>query len=143
MSEFLDFKEISQRIPFADVLDYLNISYTSKGKELRGEGFIIDTEKNLYFNPKGDDKGSVINFLHAHKGGILRDCALELKKQLSISTSVIVDRNRSWPEKWRSKSLTTTTTTGDISDSRTISGFIRKVSNGTRYTTCTGRKGKR
>ena len=81
MTEFLDFKEISQRIPFADVLDYLNIAYTRKGKELRGEGFIIDKEKNLYFNPKGEDKGSVINFFHAHKGGILRDCALELKRQ--------------------------------------------------------------
>ena len=29
MAEFLDFKEISQRIPFSDVLDYLNIPYTS------------------------------------------------------------------------------------------------------------------
>ena len=81
MAEFLDFKEISQRIPFADVLDYLNIPYASKGKELRGEGFIVDTEKNLYFNPKGEDKGSIINFFHTHKGGILRDCALELKRQ--------------------------------------------------------------
>ncbi len=81
MAEFLDFQEISQRIPFADVLDYLNIPYTTKGKELRGEGFIVDTGKNLYFNPKGDDKGSVINFLHARKGGTLRDCAIELKKQ--------------------------------------------------------------
>jgi len=81
MAKFLDFNEISQRIPFVDVLDYLNIPYTSKGKEMKGEGFIIDTEKNLYFNPKGEDKGSVINFLHAHNGGTLRDCALELKKQ--------------------------------------------------------------
>ncbi len=81
MTEFLDFNEISQRIPFADVLDYLNITYTTKGKELRGEGFIIDTTKNLYFNPKGDDKGSVINFLHARKGGTLRDCAIELKRE--------------------------------------------------------------
>jgi len=81
MAEFLDFQEISQRIPFADVLDSLNIPYTTKGKELRGEGFIVDTGKNLYFNPKGDDKGSVINFLHARKGGTLRDCAIELKKQ--------------------------------------------------------------
>ena len=81
MVEFLDFKEISERIPFADVLDYFNIPYTVKGKELRGEGFIIDTVKNLYFNPKGDDKGSVINFLHVRKGGTLRDCAIELKKQ--------------------------------------------------------------
>ncbi len=81
MAEFLDFQEISQRIPFADMLDYLNIPYTTKGKELRGEGFIVDTGKNLYFNPKGDDKGSVINFLHARKGGTLRDCAIELKKQ--------------------------------------------------------------
>ncbi|MFC1574035.1 hypothetical protein ACFL30_02510 [Candidatus Latescibacterota bacterium] len=63
MAEFLDFKEISQQIPFADVLDYFNIPYTSKGKELKGEGFIVDTVKNLYFNPKGDDKGSVINFI--------------------------------------------------------------------------------
>jgi len=81
MAEFLDFNEISQRIPFTDVLDYLNIPYTSKGKELRGEGFIVDTGKNLYFNPKGVDKGSVINFLQIHKGGSLRDCALELKRQ--------------------------------------------------------------
>ncbi|MCE5251361.1 hypothetical protein LLG96_14195 [bacterium] len=80
MAEFLDFAEISQRIPFADVLDYLNIPYTTKGKELRGEGFIVDTGKNLYFNPKGDDKGSVINFLQARNGGTLRDCAIELKK---------------------------------------------------------------
>ena len=81
MAEFLNFNEISERIPFATVLDYLNIPYTTKGKELRGEGFIVDTEKNLYFNPKGDDKGSVINFLHARKCGTLRDCAIELKKQ--------------------------------------------------------------
>ena len=81
MAEFLNFNEISQRIPFSDVLDYLNIPYTVKGKELRGEGFIVDTEKNLYFNPKGDDKGSVINFLHSRKVGTLRDCAIELKKQ--------------------------------------------------------------
>jgi len=81
MAEFLDFNEISVRIPFTAVLDYLNVPYTTKGKELRGEGFIVDTGKNLYFNPKGDDKGSVINFLHARKGGTLRDCAIELKKQ--------------------------------------------------------------
>jgi len=81
MAEFLDFNEISQRIPFANVLDSLNIPYKVKGKELRGEGFIVDTGKNLYFNPKGDDKGSIINFLHARKGGTLRDCAIELKKQ--------------------------------------------------------------
>lgn len=47
MTEFLDFNEISQRIPFANVLDYLNIPYTTKGKELRGEGFIVDTGKDL------------------------------------------------------------------------------------------------
>jgi hypothetical protein len=81
MAEFLNFNEISQKIPFADVLDYLNIPYTTKGKELRGESFIVDTKKNLYFNPKGDDKGSVINFLQTRKGGTLRDCAVELKKQ--------------------------------------------------------------
>jgi len=81
MTEFLDFNDISQQIPFADVLDYLNIPYTTKGKELRGDGFIVDTGKNLYFNPKGDDKGSIINFLQARKGGTLRDCAIELKSE--------------------------------------------------------------
>ncbi len=81
MAEYLDFNEISRKISFADLLDYCNIPYTRKGKELKGEGFIVDTGKNLYFNPKGDDKGSVINFLHARNGGTLRDCALELKRQ--------------------------------------------------------------
>ena len=37
MAEFLDFKEISQQIPFTDLLDYLDIPYTVKGKEIQSQ----------------------------------------------------------------------------------------------------------
>ncbi len=81
MSEFINFSEISQKIPFKDLLDWLNIPYTAtQNGELKGEGFIITTSKNLYFNPIGEDKGSVINFLAKQKGLDLRIAAQELKK---------------------------------------------------------------
>lgn len=79
MSEFLNFAEIS-KIPFKDVLDWLNIPYSihSNG-EIRGDNFIINNDKNLYLNPNGDDKGSVINFLSHLKDIDLRTAAKELK----------------------------------------------------------------
>ena len=82
MSEFINFSEVSQKIPFKDLLDWLNIPYTAtQNGELKGEGFIITTSKNLYFNPNGEDKGSVINFLARQKGLDVRSAAQELKKQ--------------------------------------------------------------
>ncbi len=82
MSEFINFSEVSQKISFQSVLDWLNIPYTATQQgELKGEGFIVTTAKNLYFNPNGQDKGSVINFLSKQKGLDLRSAALELKKQ--------------------------------------------------------------
>jgi hypothetical protein len=81
MSEFINFAEISQKILFKDLLDWLNIPYTAtQNGELKGEGFIITTSKNLYFNPIGEDKGSVINFLAKQKGLDVRSAAHELKK---------------------------------------------------------------
>jgi hypothetical protein len=81
MSEFLNFQDISQKIQFKDVLDWLNIPYTAtQNGELKGEGFIITISKNLYFNPTGEDKGSVINFLVKQKGLDVRSAAQELKK---------------------------------------------------------------
>jgi len=77
--EFLNFQEISQKIQFKDVLDWLNIPYTTTNGELKGEGFVITTSKNLYFNPIGEDKGSIINFLAQQKGVDLRTAAKELK----------------------------------------------------------------
>lgn len=60
--EFLNFAEISKAIQFGDVLDWLNIPYQKKNKELKGEGFIISLEKNLFFTPNNDSlKGSIIN----------------------------------------------------------------------------------
>lgn len=80
--EFLNFKDISSSIQFSDVLDWLNIAYESKGKELRGEGFIINIEKNLFFFPEDESKkGSIINFVSFTKNLSVRDAALLLKKQ--------------------------------------------------------------
>ena len=82
MSEFLNFSEISQKVSFETMLNWLNIPFTqTQNGELKGEGFIITVAKNLYFNPNGEDKGSVINFLSKQKGIDLRSAALELKKQ--------------------------------------------------------------
>lgn len=80
--EFLNFKEISSSIQFSDVLDWLNIAYETKGKELRGEGFIVSLEKNLFFSPDNNSiKGSVINFVSHVKKINTRDAASLLKKQ--------------------------------------------------------------
>ena len=62
-----EFFGISQ-IPFLKLLNHLNLSYEETEKEYRGEGFIVSKQKNLYFNPIGEDKGSVINFLAKIKG---------------------------------------------------------------------------
>jgi len=79
MSQFLNFAEIS-KIPFKDVLDWLNIPYSVYNNgEIRGENFIINSLKNLYFNPNGEDKGSVINFLALQRQSDLRTVAKELK----------------------------------------------------------------
>lgn len=80
MSEYLNFSEISQAVKFNDLLDWLNIPYTTtQNGELRGEGFIVTVSKNLYFNLTGQDKGSVINFLAQRKSLDLRAAAKELK----------------------------------------------------------------
>lgn len=78
--EFLNFAEISKAIPFSDVLDWLNISYQKKNKELKGEGFIVSLEKNLFFSPKDENfSGSIINFVSRHKQVDLREAASLLK----------------------------------------------------------------
>ena len=77
---YLNFAEIST-VPFKDILDWLNIPYQQNNGELKGEGFIINVSKNLFFEPKGQNKGSVINFLSNIKGIDLRTAALEIKTQ--------------------------------------------------------------
>ena len=78
--EYLNFAELS-KVPFKSLLDHLNVLYNETKTELKGEGFIVNKEKNLFFNPTGEGKGSVINFLSAHKGISLRDAAAEIKQQ--------------------------------------------------------------
>lgn len=88
MADFLNFAEISSKIPFKDVLDWLNIPYSIQPNgEIRGEGFIINPTKNLYLNPNGDDKGSIINFLASRQSIDLRSAAKELKDQFLITAS--------------------------------------------------------
>lgn len=80
----LDFKEISNRIKFSDVLNWRNIPFTQKGGELKGEikgfKFIVNIEKNLFFSPDHDHiKGSVINFISVIDDIGLREAAKDLK----------------------------------------------------------------
>lgn len=83
--EFLNFAEISQKVSFEELLNWLNIPYTATQQgELKGDGFIVTKSKNLYFNPNGEEKGSVINFLAKTKGIDLRSAALELKKHFLL-----------------------------------------------------------
>lgn len=88
--EFLNFTEISKAISFEDVLNWLNIPFQRKDKELRGEGFIINIEKNLFFCPDNDElKGSVINFVAHYKKVDLREAATLLKAEfLSKKTEI-------------------------------------------------------
>lgn len=77
---YLNFKQISKAIQFEDVLNWLNIPFEDTTKELRGEGFIINKEKNLFFAPDNEEqKGSIINFLSYYKSISLRDAASLLK----------------------------------------------------------------
>lgn len=77
---YLNFEEISKTIPFEDVLNWLNEPFTKTATELRGEGFIINIEKNLFFSPENEEqKGSIINFLSHYKSIPLRDAASMLK----------------------------------------------------------------
>jgi len=80
-NEYLNFKEISEKVKFIDLFNHLNLSYLQKNDELKTkDGIVVNIKKNLYFNTKDkQQKGSVINFLAAFKGIDLRSAAKELK----------------------------------------------------------------
>jgi hypothetical protein len=89
-NEYLNFSEISNKVSYKELLDYLNISYSQKNNELRtNDGIVVNIKKNLYFNTKDNNqKGSVINFLAHYKKMDLRSAAKELKDNfLKESTS--------------------------------------------------------
>lgn len=91
--EFLNFKEISSKIRFEDVLNWLNIPFQTKGTELKGDGFIVSTEKNLFFSKdKEGPKGSVINFVAHRKHLELRAAASLLKSQFLIGEKVVTPK---------------------------------------------------
>jgi hypothetical protein len=80
-NEYLNFAEISEKVSFIDLFNFLNISYSQKNDELKTQdGIIVNIKKNLYFNTKDENqKGSVINFLAHYKAIDLRNAAKELK----------------------------------------------------------------
>ena len=88
--EYLNFQEISEKVPFRALLDWLNIPYKEKNGELkgdlRGELFIVTESKNKYFLTKDKTGGGVINFLSDYKLIDLRASASELKKQFLTFT---------------------------------------------------------
>lgn len=96
-TEYLNFAEISKKVSFKDLFDYLNISYSQKNDELKTtDGIIVNTKKNLYFNTKDEyQKGSVINFLANFKDTDLRNAAKELK---DVFLSEIPKPKREIPE---------------------------------------------
>jgi DNA primase len=80
--EFLNFNEISSKISFEEVLNWLNIPFQKKKGELKGESFIVSIDKNLFFSPTNESvKGSIINFVSHHNQIELREAASLLKRQ--------------------------------------------------------------
>jgi DNA primase len=88
-NEYLNFSEISAKVSFKELFDYLNISYSQKNGELRtNDGIVVNINKNLYFNTKDENqKGSVINFLANYKKMDLRSAAKELKDNFLKDTA--------------------------------------------------------
>jgi hypothetical protein len=76
---FLDFKVISQT-PFKDVFNALTLEYREDNGKLVMDNAIVDTNKNLFFNPHDKkEAGSVIKFVQLHKACSLRDAAFFIK----------------------------------------------------------------
>ncbi len=90
--EFLDFKAISNAVPFKKMLDHFNIAYEEVEGQLKGEGFVVSLEKNLYFNPKGADKGSIINFLARHMDIELREAAKAIKNHFLVKKEEVEEK---------------------------------------------------
>lgn len=78
---YLDFQEIS-KVPFKKVLIWLDVPFAETNNQIKGEGFIITPEKNLFFDPHGPAKGSIINFVAFHKGIPLREAAQLIQTNL-------------------------------------------------------------
>jgi hypothetical protein len=85
MAAYLDFAAISKQISFEQLLNWLNIPFSKKGKELIGKNFVVNIEKNLYLNTSDtEQRGSIINYLSHHKEIDLRSAALEIKHQFLV-----------------------------------------------------------
>lgn len=86
---YLNFFTIS-KVPFQSVLDWLRLGYTETKTELKGQGFIVNKAKNLYFNPTGNDKGSIITFVANQKNISLRTAAEYLYNQFMATENVLI-----------------------------------------------------
>lgn len=80
MSGFLDFKDISAKVPFKMLLDHYGLAYSESGGTWKGAtekfNFVIDPDKNIFLDPKNPKiKGGVINFCSFYEGLDLRKSA--------------------------------------------------------------------
>lgn len=90
---FLNYKLISEKILFEDVLNWLNVPFQKTEKELKGEDFIITISKNLFFNPNDENvKGSVINYVAYKKGVSIFEAAFLLKAEFLSNEEVKLKR---------------------------------------------------
>jgi hypothetical protein len=84
MKGFVHFADISEKVLFKTLLDHLNVCYEETEREMKGEikgwKFIVNKEKNLFFSPGGDKKGSVINMWSEIHGVSLREAALAISR---------------------------------------------------------------
>lgn len=86
---FLNFFEIS-KVPFERVLNWLDIPFTDARTELKGQGFIVNKAKNLYFNPTGTDKGSIITFVAHRKDIGIRSAAELIYNQFMAGETIMI-----------------------------------------------------
>lgn len=97
--QYLNFKEVSEKLNWPEVLDWLNVSYEDKGKEIRTEDIVISKQNKLFFYKKdGTEKGKalgIINYVADQKN-------IGLRKACEVLISVFLkehkDPERAIPE---------------------------------------------
>lgn len=77
--KFINFSEISKKIPFSVLLNHLNIPYEETEKELKTDNIIVSKDKNLFFYKGTKSGGSVINLYSDLVKCDLRTAAVHLQ----------------------------------------------------------------
>jgi hypothetical protein len=80
MANWIDFKEVSAKVSFKQLLDHLGIIYEETDTEIKTEKIVVNKTKNLFFYKGSKEGGNVINFTAKHLDTDLRTAALMLQK---------------------------------------------------------------